>query len=177
MTAKTVTRSATLPWLMNRFDPSMTQSPSPSRRARVRAAAASLPASASVSAKAISVRPAARSGNQRCFWSSLPASSSGSAPSSWTARIRPLVAQTRLICSTARQTVSSCAAEPAVRLGERQPEDVVGGEELLDVPGELGRLVDLGGARRDLLVGQHADRVAEHLLLLGQAVGPGVRSG
>ena len=69
------------------------------------------------------------------------------------------------------------AAEAAVLRRERQPEDVVGGEELLDVPRELGRPVDLGGPGRDLLVGQHPDRVAEHLLLLGQAVGPGSSGG
>ncbi len=115
VTAKTAIRSATLPWLMKRFEPSRTHSapsPLPGRRALVRAAATSLPASASVRAKAMSFRPAARSGNQRSFCSSVPARSSGSDASSWTARIRPLVAQTRLICSTARQTVSSSPPRP-----------------------------------------------------------------
>ena len=69
------------------------------------------------------------------------------------------------------------AAQATVRLGERQAQDVVGGEELLDVPRELRRPVDLGRSRRDPLVGEDADRVAEHLLLLGQAVRPGVREG
>jgi hypothetical protein len=65
------------------------------------------------------------------------------------------------------------AAEAAVLGWERQPEDVVTGQELLDVPRELGGLVDRGRARRDLLVGEDPDRVAEHQLLLGQAVRPG----
>ena len=69
------------------------------------------------------------------------------------------------------------AAQPAVLGRERQAEDVVGGEEILDVPGKFGGPVDLGRPRRDPLVGQHTDRVAEHLLLLGQAVGPGIRRG
>ena len=47
------------------------------------------------------------------------------------------------------------------------------GEELLDVPRELGRPVDLGRARRDPLVGEDADGVAEVALLVGQAVGRG----
>ena len=44
------------------------------------------------------------------------------------------------------------------------------GEELADVLRELAGAIDLGGARRDPLVGQDADRVAEQRLLLGQAV-------
>ena len=91
----------------------------------------------------------------------VPASRSGSAPSSWTARIRPVVAQARLICSIARQTRQEVAAEAAVLLGERQREDVLGGEQLADVLRELAGPVDLGGARRDPLVGEHADGVAE----------------
>ena len=60
------------------------------------------------------------------------------------------------------------AAEAAEPLGEVDGEDVVGREELLDVPRELGRPVDLGGARGDLLVGEVADGVAQEALLLGE---------
>ena len=63
-------------------------------------------------------------------------------------------------------------AEAAVLDRERQREDVVVGEQPPHVLGELGRSVDLGGARGDPLVGEDADRVAEHLVLFGQAVGP-----
>ena len=58
---------------------------------------------------------------------------------------------------------------------ERQGQDVVLGEEPAHVLGELGGPVDLGGARRDALVGEDADGVAEHLLLLGQAERPWAR--
>ena len=50
---------------------------------------------------------------------------------------------------------------------ERQREDVVVGEQPPHVLGELAGLVDLGGSRRDPLVRQHADGVAEHLVLVG----------
>ena len=55
------------------------------------------------------------------------------------------------------------------RVGQAQ--DVVGRQELLDVPGELGRPVDLGGARSDPLPGDLADAVAQGALLVGQAKG------
>src|SRR5439155_26773297 len=60
--------------------------------------------------------------------------------------------------------------DAAVLGRERQAEDVVRGEELADVRGELGRPIDLGRTRRDLLVGEEPDRVTEHELLLGQTV-------
>ena len=47
------------------------------------------------------------------------------------------------------------------------------GEELLDVPRELGGPVDLGRPRRDPLVGEDADGVAQGDLVLGQAVRSG----
>ena len=55
---------------------------------------------------------------------------------------------------------------------ERQGEDVVVGQKPAHVLGELADLVDLGGPGRDPLVGEDADRVAEHLLLLGQTERP-----
>ncbi len=120
VTANTVTRSATDPWLMKRFVPVITYS-SPSATARVRMAAASEPASASVRAKAMSLRPVARSGNQRARCSSSPASRRGSAPSSWTARMSPVVAQARLSCSIARQTVRRSAPTPPWDSGNGRP--------------------------------------------------------
>src|SRR5215212_2007328 len=53
------------------------------------------------------------------------------------------------------------AAEPAVLIRERQAEDVVARQELLDVPRKLRGPVDVRGARPDLLVGQDPDGVAE----------------
>ena len=58
----------------------------------------------------------------------------------------------------------------AVFLGEGQAEDVLLGEDLADVPGVLVRLVDLRGARRDLLLGDLTDEVAEVLMLLRDRV-------
>ena len=135
------------------------------------AAAASDPASASVSAKAMSCSPLASAGNQRACCSGVPASVIGSDPSSWTARMSPVVAQARLSCSTARQTVRSSPPSPPCSVRERQGQDVVIGQQPAQVLGELAGAVDLGGTRRDPLVGQHADGVAEHLVLLAEAVG------
>ena len=58
--------------------------------------------------------------------------------------------------------------DAAVFLRKRQAEDVLPRKEVLDVVGEFRLLVDLGGARPDLLVGQRPDRVAEEDLVLGQ---------
>ena len=52
---------------------------------------------------------------------------------------------------------------------ERQGEDVVVGEQPAHVLGELAGLVDLRGAGGDAVVGQHADRVAEHLLVFRES--------
>ena len=65
------------------------------------------------------------------------------------------------------------ATETAVLLRVRQAQDVVAGEELLDVPRELGRPIDLGSARRDPIVGEHPDRVAQRELVVGKAIGRG----
>src|SRR5579862_4449639 len=62
-------------------------------------------------------------------------------------------------------------ADPAVGLGERQGEHVLRRQQLADVLGELAGSVDLGGARRDPLVGERVERVAEEDLLLAQPVG------
>ena len=154
---------------MKRLAPSMTQ-PSPSRTARVRMAAASEPASASVRAKAMSVRPAARSGNQR----SLLLIRTGQQERQRTERLhredesrRRADAADRLDRQADRQEV---ATDPAVFDRERQAEHVVRGEELLDVPRERGRPVDLRGSGGDPLVGQQPHGVAEPELVLGQPV-------
>ena len=62
------------------------------------------------------------------------------------------------------------ATETAVFLGERQGQDVLGGQQLAKVLGKLAGLVDLGGPRRDAFVGEGADSVAEERLLLGQPI-------
>ena len=92
--------------------------------------------------------------------------------------MRPDVAHARLICSIARHSDQEVRAEPAVRLRERDREDVVAREEPPDVVGPLGRAIDLRGPGRDLLVGELAHRIAQEDLVLGEAdraVGRGVR--
>ena len=93
-----------------------------------------------------------------------------SEPSSCTARISPLVAQTFETSSIATSAISAPAPSAAVLLVEEEPEEVVLAEELDHVPRELGRLVDLGGARRDALARQRADEVADLALLVGERV-------
>ena len=61
-------------------------------------------------------------------------------------------------------------AGAAVALLEEEAEDVGLAEELDDVPGELVRLVDLGGAGRDALARQRAHEAAQLALLPGQEV-------
>ena len=57
-------------------------------------------------------------------------------------------------------------AGAAVLLLERQPEDVLLGQQLAQVVRVLGPLVHLGRARRDPLLRDLADRVAEVQILL-----------
>ena len=61
-------------------------------------------------------------------------------------------------------------AEPTVLLGKRQGQDVLGCQELAEVLGELAGPIDLGGTRRDPLVGELADGIAQESLLLGQPI-------
>ena len=119
----------------------------------------------------MSCSPDASLGTQRaCCSARARRGGAAATPSSWTARIRPVVAQARLSCSTARQTRQQLAAEPAVLLGERQRQDVLGGQQLAQVLRELAGPVDLGGPRRDALVGEDADGVTQEQLLLGQPI-------
>ena len=121
VTAKTTTRSATEPWLMNRFDAVDDVVVAVADGAVVRAAAASEPASASVRANAMRCSPLASFGNQRACCSAVPASVIGSEPSSWTARMSPVVAHARLSCSTARQTSAARRRARRARPGTAGP--------------------------------------------------------
>src|SRR6266550_910396 len=97
---------------MKRFEPFRTYS-SPSRRASLRIAAESEPEPGSVSAYAASHSPLASRGSQRSFCSSVPASLIPSEPSSWTARISPVVAQTFESSSIATSTISAPVPVPS----------------------------------------------------------------
>src|SRR6188472_1436843 len=105
---------------MNRFVPSSTYSPS-SRRATVRIAAESEPEPASVSAYAPSTSPEASLGNHDPRCSSEPPSLSPSDPSSCTARISPLVAQTFETSSIAIRASSVPVPVPPASSSKKSP--------------------------------------------------------
>src|SRR5215211_4559528 len=105
---------------MKRLPPLRTYSPL-SRRAVVRIAAESEPEPGSVSAYAASHSPDASLGRKRCFCSSLPASLSPSDPSSCTAMMRPLVAQTFDTSSIATSAISAEAPTPPYSSSNRIP--------------------------------------------------------
>ena len=88
------------------------------------------------------------------------------APSAWTARISPDVAQARLICSIARHSVSRSAPSPPWRSANGIAKMSWLGEQPAHVLGPLGGPVDLGGPGRDLLVGELAHGVAQEDLVL-----------
>ena len=165
--ANTVYSPATAALVMNRFEPSRTYS-SPSRRAVVRIAAESEPEPASVRAYAVSISPEASEGRKRAFCSSVPASLSPSDPSSWAARMSPLVAQTLETSSIAISERRVPVPVPPYRVLEEQAEDSVLPVQLDDVPGKLVRLVDLGCARCNALARERANELADLELLVAQ---------
>src|SRR5205807_369995 len=76
------------------------------------------------------------------------------------------------------------STQPAVSLFMEQSENLMIAEQLDDVPWELRRPVDLGGARRNPLARELADQFADLALLVGQRIGrqrpessPGCRAG
>ena len=105
---------------MNRFVPSSTYSPL-SRRATVRIAAESEPEPASVSAYAASTSPDASRGSQAARCSSEPPSLSPSEPSSCTARMSPLVAQTFETSSIATSESSVPVPVPPTSSAKKSP--------------------------------------------------------
>ena len=154
---------------MKRLPPLSTYS-SPSRTAVVRIAALSDPDPGSVSAYAASHSPVASLGRNRCFCSSLPASLIPNEPSSCTAMIRPLVAQTFDSSSIITSVISDALADPAVLLVVQHPEEVVLAEHLDHVPRKLGRLVDLRRPRRHPLPRDRPHQLADLALLVGEWV-------
>ena len=108
------------------------------------------------------------SGRKRAFCSSVPASLSPSEPSSCTARMSPLVAQTFETSSIATSERSVPVPVPPYSSSKKSPKMLVLAVELDDVPRELVRLVDLGRARRDALARERADELADLELLVGQ---------
>ena len=67
-------------------------------------------------------------------------------------------------------------ARAAVGLGDVHRGEVVLGQRLEHVPGELRGLVHLGGPRRDLVVGQVTDGLTERFMLLGERESRKVRA-
>lgn len=104
------------------------------------------------------------------FSASEPERMTGSEPSLFTAGIREEDAQTRATSSITMTVASASAAGAAVLLGDVHGVQVVGDERVEGLTGEAGLLVHRGGVRRDLRLGQRADGVPEHVVLLGRAV-------
>ena len=141
----------------------------------MRIAAGSEPASGSDSANAGASSPLANRGSHRSLSSGEPNSEIGSDPSSWSMRISALLAHTLAISSTAICSISVPVPVPPYSVEERQRQHVLLGEQPPDVPRVLGGAVDLGGARRDLLLREPAHQVAKVEQVLRYVVEIGVR--
>ncbi len=154
--------------------PSITHS-SPSRTARVRIPPGSEPASGSDSANAGVHSPVAQRGRKRAWSSSEPNSLIGSVPSSWIIRISAVEAQALAISSTAMLSIRVPVPVPPCSVSNGSAEDVLLGQQRAQVV-RIGRLlVDLGRPRRDPLLRDLADRVAEIGVLLRDRVQLGQR--
>ena len=154
---------------MNRLPPFSTYS-SPSRRAVVRIAALSEPEPGSVSAYAASHSPLASLGRNRCFCSSVPASLMPSEPSSCTAMIRPLVAQTFESSSIVTSVISELSPMPPYSSSYMTPKRSFSRKSSTTSHGNSAALVDLGRPRRDALARERAHELADLALLVGQRV-------
>ena len=156
-------------FVMKIFAPLITHSPSCSS-ARVREAAASEPAPGSVRPNAASFLPEARSGSHSRFCSSVPKRKIGIVPSDvCAATVIATDESMRVSSSTAIAYESGVAASAAVLLGDRHSHQA----ELRELGDELVREavlpVELLGHRRDLLLGEVADRAPDELLLFGES--------
>ena len=100
--------------------------------------------------------------------SSEPDSSSGTVPSLFTAGISEDDAQARATSSITITVAMRVRARAAVGLGDVHRVQVGLGQRVEHVLGNSRGLVDLGGPRRDLVVGQVTDGLAERLMLLGE---------
>ena len=130
-----------------------------------------------MSAYAASHSPLASFGRKRCFCSSVPASLMPSDPSSCTAMISPLVAQTFESSSIDHEAISELSPMPPYSSSIEDAEEVVLAEHLDDVPRELAGLVDLGRAGRDALARERPDELADLALLVVQWVEGAHRQG
>ena len=94
----------------------------------------------------------------------------GSVPSSWIIRISAVEASALAISSTAMFSISVPVPVPAVLLLERKAKDVLFGQQLTQVVRVLGLLIHLPRTRRDALLRDLPDRVAEVQILLRDGV-------
>ena len=152
-------------FVMKIFAPSITHSPS-SSRAVVRVAPESEPASGSVRPNAASRLPEARSGSHCRFCSSLPKSQIGSVPERVVRGDRDrdgrVDARQLLDRDRVRDGVGAAAA---VLLRDRHPHQPELGQLGHQLVGEAVLAVELLRDRRDLLLGELADGVADELVL------------
>ena len=162
VTAKTVTRLATLPWLMKRFvagDPVARPRRGPPgcgwprRRSRPR------PRSARTRSGRCPRRAPARTGR-----AAPPCRRGGAAaqPSSWTARMSPVVAQAAESASIARQTVSRSPPRPPKRSGNGSPRIPCSASRLRRSSGNVSvRSISAArGATRSRAIVRTASRIA-----------------
>ena len=124
------------------------------------------PASGSDSANAGDHSPVAQRGRNRCFSSSEPNSRIGSVPSSWIIRISAVEAHALAISSTAMLSISVPVPVPPCSTSNGSPRMSCSASSSPQVVRVLGALVDLRRARRDPLLRDLPDRVAEVEMLL-----------
>jgi hypothetical protein len=134
-------------------------------------AATSEPASASVRAKRDELLARRELGNQRPA-ARRAGEADREAPSSWTARMSPVVAHDAAELLDRQAQGQQVRTEPAVRSSNGMPRMSWSARSCAEVLGEVAVAVDLGGPWRDLLVGQPRDRVAQEDLLLREADRP-----
>ena len=172
VTAKTVTTSATSPWLMKRFSPLMRQ-PSPSRRAlRPRGSPRPSPRLGLRQGEGGQGSAGGEVGNPaRGFCSGVPASEQRQGTERLDGQDEPARGAGAADLLDRQADREQVGAQAAVLDRERQREDVVLSEQLDHVPRELAALVDRGGTRRDALVREHANGVSEVALLVAQVEG------
>ena len=94
----------------------------------------------------------------------------GCEPSLLTAGISDDDAQARATSSMTRQAEIASAPAPPYSSGMCTAWKPAAHERVQDVVRELGLVVDLGRARRDLVVGELPHRLAQQLLLLAELV-------
>ena len=166
--AQTSATSASVPFVIQAFDPESTQS-LPSRRARVRMLAGSDPASGSVRPKQPMAVPAAMAGSQRAFCSSEP--------KAWIGYMQSEPCTEAKLRSPESPRSSSCIAGAGGQVGEPGAAEAPQAHPEEPERGHLGNELDRerAGAEvvadpgQEALVDEAGHRLPRQTRLLGQA--------